>query len=97
MEVNFFGIVRVTKSVLPLLKKIRGSRVINVTSLAGLIPVRRKQGVVVLMVLMVLRVVVVVVVVVIVIVIDGQWARSNRRRRRRRRRKGTYVAQLFPE
>lgn len=36
MDVNFFGHVRVTKSMLPLLKQQRHSRVINISSVAGL-------------------------------------------------------------
>eukprot|EP00602_Paraphysomonas_sp_CaronLab_P002054 CAMPEP_0185025510 /NCGR_PEP_ID=MMETSP1103-20130426/8436_1 /TAXON_ID=36769 /ORGANISM="Paraphysomonas bandaiensis, Strain Caron Lab Isolate" /LENGTH=269 /DNA_ID=CAMNT_0027558719 /DNA_START=292 /DNA_END=1101 /DNA_ORIENTATION=+ len=37
MEVNFFGVVAVTKAMLPLLKKNPGSRIINLSSLAGLL------------------------------------------------------------
>ena len=36
MEVNFFGIVSVSKAMLPLLKKTRNSRIINISSVAGL-------------------------------------------------------------
>jgi len=35
MEVNFFSVVALTKAALPLLKKTWGSRVVNVTSMAG--------------------------------------------------------------
>jgi NAD(P)-dependent dehydrogenase (short-subunit alcohol dehydrogenase family) len=36
MDINYFGIVSVIKSTLPLLKATRGSRIINVSSCAGL-------------------------------------------------------------
>ena len=36
MDVNYFGLVAVTKQCLPLLKRTRGSRVINISSVAGL-------------------------------------------------------------
>jgi len=36
MDVNYFGLVTVTKRCLPLLKRTRGSRVINISSVAGL-------------------------------------------------------------
>jgi len=35
MEVNFFGVVKVTKAMLPLLKKCKHSRIINISSIAG--------------------------------------------------------------
>lgn len=35
IEVNFFGVVNVTKALLPLLKKNKGSRIINLSSVAG--------------------------------------------------------------
>ena len=35
-EVNYWGMVRVTKAMLPLLKKSRG-RIVNVTSLGGIV------------------------------------------------------------
>jgi NADP-dependent 3-hydroxy acid dehydrogenase YdfG len=37
MEVNFFGVVETTKAFIPLLKKCRSSRIINLSSLAGLV------------------------------------------------------------
>lgn len=36
MEVNFFGHVRVTKAMLPLLKRQKNSRIINLSSIAGI-------------------------------------------------------------
>lgn len=38
LEVNFFSMVGMTKAFLPLLKKTDNSRIVNVTSLAGLVP-----------------------------------------------------------
>lgn len=35
MEVNFFGVVNVTKALLPLLKRNKNSRILNVSSIAG--------------------------------------------------------------
>lgn len=35
MEVNFFGVVTVTKAFLPLLKKTKNSRIVNLSSVAG--------------------------------------------------------------
>jgi NAD(P)-dependent dehydrogenase (short-subunit alcohol dehydrogenase family) len=35
MEVNYFGLIMVTKSFLPLLKRTKGSRIINLSSVAG--------------------------------------------------------------
>jgi NAD(P)-dependent dehydrogenase (short-subunit alcohol dehydrogenase family) len=35
IEVNFFGVVNVTKALLPLLKKNKGSRIVNLSSVAG--------------------------------------------------------------
>ena len=37
MNVNYFGAIDVTKQSLPLLKKCKGSRVINVSSAAGIV------------------------------------------------------------
>ena len=34
-EVNYWGLVRVTKAMLPLLKKSRDGRIVNVTSILG--------------------------------------------------------------
>lgn len=38
LEVNFFSMVAMTKAFIPLLKKTENSRIVNVTSLAGLVP-----------------------------------------------------------
>lgn len=38
MEVNLFGVVNVTKAFLPLLKKTKGARIVNLSSVAGFIP-----------------------------------------------------------
>lgn len=37
MEVNFFGLVAATKAILPLLKRSPGSRIVNLSSVAGLV------------------------------------------------------------
>lgn len=37
MDVNYFGLVRVTKALLPSLKKTKNSRIINMSSVAGLL------------------------------------------------------------
>lgn len=37
MDLNFFGVARVTKAVLPVMRKARGGRVITVTSLNGIV------------------------------------------------------------
>ena len=36
MDVNFWGVVRTTRAVLPAMKKQKSGRILNVTSLAGL-------------------------------------------------------------
>lgn len=38
LEVNLFGVVNVTKAFLPLLKKTRGARIVNLSSVAGFLP-----------------------------------------------------------
>ena len=37
MEVNYFGLLSITKRTLPFLKKVRNSRIINISSMAGVI------------------------------------------------------------
>jgi NAD(P)-dependent dehydrogenase (short-subunit alcohol dehydrogenase family) len=37
MQVNYFGLVDMTKMLLPLLKRCRGSRIVNLSSMAGIV------------------------------------------------------------